>query len=70
MNYPHSLPRFLHKAGNTLYVSTVDACADAIKDGWTIDPNVPAEKSEPVASPYPIDEPVTRPYFKKGKHAR
>ncbi len=68
MNYPHQIPRFLHKAGNTLWVSTVDACVDALKDGWVIDPNVLAVEPEQV-EPEPIEH-VTRPYFKKGKHAR
>lgn len=74
MDYPHQLPRFLHKAGGSLYVSTVDACVEALKDGWAIDPNVPAVQPEPVELPK-TEEPdpsvtVTRPYFKKGKHAR
>lgn len=66
MTYPHQLPRFLHKAGNQLYVSTVDACVEALKDGWAIDPNVPAIEPE---EPEPVEH-VTRPYHKKGKHAR
>jgi len=65
MNYPHQLPRFLHKASNQLYVSTVDACVEALKDGWAIDPNVPAVQPEP-SEPAPIES-ITRPYFKKGK---
>lgn len=63
MNYPHQLPRFLHKAGNQLYVATVDACVEALKDGWLIDPNTPpAEPPEPEPA-----ETVRRPSFKKGK---
>ncbi len=42
IDYPHTLPRYVHKDGATLYVKTPQACEDARADGWLVDPNDPA----------------------------
>lgn len=42
-DYPHELPRHVHKAGGvSQIVSTPDACDDALADGWSLLP--PKEK--------------------------
>jgi hypothetical protein len=40
-DYKYELPRWLHKDGESKYVTTPEACDAALKAGWEIHPSAP-----------------------------
>lgn len=49
MDYPHSTPRYVHQPyGAMLRVETPEACADALADGWTLQPLVWPPEPRPI----------------------
>jgi hypothetical protein len=56
MDYPHSTPRYVHRPyGEMLHVETAADCADALADGWTLQPLVWPPEPRPVDV---VDEPI------------